>query len=69
MTSIKTYRINLGWSYRKMASEAKLAPYSIKRAEEGYPVKPSTAKAIADALSKATKTKIRPLDIDGLNIQ
>jgi len=68
MKDMKTYRLNLGWSHRKMAKEAGLSPIAIKRAEDGLPVQPSTAKAIADALSRAMKTSIKPLDIEGLKI-
>lgn len=67
--TLKTYRVNLGWSYRKLGQEAGISPYSAKRAEDGFPILASTAKSIADALSKATKEKIEPLDIQGLNIQ
>jgi predicted transcriptional regulator len=68
MTTMREYRLNLGWSHRKMAQEAGLSAIAIKRAEDGIPVQPRTAKAIADALSRALNREIKPLEIEGLNI-
>jgi DNA-binding XRE family transcriptional regulator len=65
---MQSYRVNLGWSRRQMAREANLSTFAIKQAEEGKPIRPETAKAIADALSRALNRDIKPLDISGLNI-
>lgn len=68
MTTLREYRINLGWSASKLAQEAGISPPIIRRAENGMPVQAETAKAIADALSKAYEKDIKPLDIKDLNI-
>jgi predicted transcriptional regulator len=68
MTTLRTYRIDLGWSQRKLAQEAGLTHPVIKRAEDGLPIQASTAKAIADALSRALGREVRPSDIEGLNV-
>jgi len=68
MTTLRTYRIDLGWSVRKLAQEAGISPQVAKRAEDGDPIQASTAKAIADAVSRGYGRDIRPSDIEGLNI-
>ena len=68
MTSLREFRINLGWSQYELAKEAGISPSIVKRAEDGAPVQAKTAKALADALSKAYGREIRPVDITGLNI-
>lgn len=65
---MKDYRVNLGWSRRKIALEAGISPLVVKRAEDGLPIRPDMAKAIADALSRGLKREIKPLDLEGLNI-
>ena len=68
MTTLRTYRIDLGWSVRKFAQEAKVSPHVARRAEAGEPIQASTAKALADALSRALGREVRPSDIEGLTI-
>ena len=68
MTTLHTYRIDLGWSVRRLAQEAKVSPHVASRAEAGTPIQASTAKALADALSRALGREIRPSEIEGLNI-
>lgn len=68
MTTLREFRINAGWSLRQLAEHAGVARQSVVSAERGDPIRPETAKAIADALSKVYKREIKPLDIDGLNI-
>lgn len=66
--TMREYRVNLGWSQNQLATEAGISPSIVKRAEEGAPVQARTAKALADALSRAYGREIRPIDIDGLQI-
>ncbi len=68
MTNLRDYRIDLGWSVNKLASEAGISRQAAANAENGIPVKAETAKAIADALSKAYGREIRPSEIEGINI-
>ncbi len=69
MTTLREYRVNQGWSQNELAAAAGTSQQVIRRAEDGEPILPRTAKAIADALSKAYGHTIRPVDIEGLNIQ
>jgi len=66
--TLKTYRTNLGWSLYRLANEASVARSAVKNAEEGHLIKADTAKAIADALTKALGREILVSDIEGLNI-
>ncbi len=66
--TLREYRIELGWSINKLATEAGIARQTAADAEAGQPIKAETARAIADALSKAYGKEIRVLDIKGLNI-
>lgn len=66
--TLREYRVNLGWSQNKLATEAGISPSIVKRAEDGAPVQAKTAKAIADALSRAYGRTIQPTDIADLNI-
>ena len=66
--TLREYRIQVGWSINKLAQEAKIARQTAADAETGQPIKAETAKALADALSKAYGREIRVLDIQGLNI-
>ena len=66
--TLREYRIQVGWSINKLAQEAKIARQTAADAETGQPIKAETAKALADALSKAYGREIRALDIEGLNI-
>jgi transcriptional regulator with XRE-family HTH domain len=68
MTTLRDYRINLGWSIYRLAHEAGISRPATANAESGRPIKAETAKAIADALSRAYGQAIKPTDIEGLNI-
>jgi transcriptional regulator with XRE-family HTH domain len=68
MTSLHDYRVDLGWSINKLASEAGISRQAAANAESGVPVRAETAKAIADTLSKAYGREIRPSEIEGMNI-
>ena len=68
MATLRDYRINLGWSIYRLASEAGISRPAAANAERGQHIKAETAKAIADALSKAYEQSIKPTDIEGLNI-
>lgn len=68
LMTLRELRVNLGWSQNQLAVEAGISPSLIKRAEDGKPMQARTAKALADALSKAYGREIRPIDIAGLNI-
>ena len=66
--TLRELRVNLGWTQNQLAQEAGISPGIAKRAEDGKPIQPKTAKAIADALSKAYGREIKPTDVAGLNI-
>jgi transcriptional regulator with XRE-family HTH domain len=66
--TLRELRVNLGWSQHELAKEAGISPSIVKRAEDGLPIHARTAKALADALSKAYGRDIQPIDITGLNI-
>jgi transcriptional regulator with XRE-family HTH domain len=68
VTTLRNYRIDLGWSINKLAQEAGLPHQNVKRAEDGEPIQASTAKAIADTLSRALGYEVKPSEIEGLNI-
>ncbi len=68
MATLRELRINVGWSAKQLAEHAGITRQSAGAAERGEPIRPETAKAIADALSKAYGREIKPLDIEGLNI-
>ncbi len=66
--TLREYRIELGWSINRLAQEAGITRQSAANAEDGNPIKAETAKAIANALSKAYGKEIMVRDIQGLNI-
>lgn len=66
---LKEYRINLGWTLNVLADRAGVSWSVIKQAEEGRPVRATTAKALADVLSKAYERDIKASDLEGLNVQ
>ena len=66
--TLREYRIKIGWSTNKLAQEARVARQTAADAEAGSPIKAETAKALADALSRAYGQEISVLDIQGLNI-
>lgn len=68
MTTIRDYRIELGWSASELARKAKINRETVARAEQGEAIRPVKAKAIATALSRGLRIRIRPGEIEGLNI-
>lgn len=68
MTTLRNYRINLGWSIYRLAQEAGISRPAAANAESGQPIKAETAKALADALSRAYGQTIKPTDIEGMHI-
>lgn len=67
--TLKQYRVNLGWNPKRLADEAGLARATVISAEAGEVITAETAKALADALSKAYGHTINVTDIQGLNIR
>jgi transcriptional regulator with XRE-family HTH domain len=67
--TLRTLRVNIGWTQRDLAKHAKVSEFATSQAENGQKVSVKTAKAIADALSTAYGRAIRPLDIEGLNVR
>ena len=61
-------RVDLGWSQTALAKEVGISPAIAKRAEQLMPIQARTARALADALSKAYEREIMPNDIEGLQI-
>lgn len=68
MATLRQLRIELGWNIVKLAQEAGVTRQSVSAAEKGALIQADTAKAIADALSRAYGRTIRVFDIEGLNI-
>ena len=68
MATLRQYRIDLGWSLRRLAQESGLSHPVAKRAEDGEPIQANTAKALADALGRALGREIKPSEIEELNI-
>jgi transcriptional regulator with XRE-family HTH domain len=66
--TLKTYRTNIGWTLKRLADEAGITRAAVKNAETGHLIKPETAKAIADTLTKVLGREILVSDIEGLNI-
>lgn len=67
--TLKEYRVNLGWSVNQLATAAGIARRTAVSAEAGEVITAATAKALADALSRAYGRTIKVTDIDGLNIR
>ncbi len=65
--NLKVLRTDLGWSRNKLAEEAGLSDQAVRKAEAGRLIRPDTAKAIADALSRGFGREILVSDIEGLN--
>jgi DNA-binding XRE family transcriptional regulator len=66
--TLKTLRINLGWSQKDLAHKAGISTFTTSQAENGKRIAPKNAKAIADALSRAYGSEIRVSDIVGLEV-
>lgn len=69
MATLRQYRLDLGWTVSKLAEEAQIARQSVAAAERGALIQADTAKAIADALSRAYGREIKSWEIEGLNIR
>ena len=69
MPTLRQYRLDLGWNISKLADEAKITRQSVTSAERGALIQADTAKAIADALSRAYGHEIKSWEIEGLNIR
>lgn len=67
--TLREYRIELGWTQNQLAQEARIARSAVRKAESGEVIRPASAKAIADAFSRALGRPISVRDIEGLNIQ
>jgi transcriptional regulator with XRE-family HTH domain len=68
MPTLREMRLDLGWTVSKLADEAGVTRQVISNAEKGDSIRADTAKAIADALSKAYGREIKSYQIDELNI-
>jgi transcriptional regulator with XRE-family HTH domain len=68
MPTLKQLRVSLGWTVTRLAEESNLARQSVASAEKGGTVQATTAKALADALSKGYGREIMVWQIEGLNI-
>ena len=69
MATLRQYRLDLGWTISKLAEEAGITRQSVSTAERGGMIQADTAKAIADALSRAYGREIKSWEIEGLNIR
>jgi len=69
LATLRQLRIDLGWNVSKLAEEAHITRQSVAAAERGGLIQADTAKALADALSKAYGREIKPWSIEGLNIR
>jgi transcriptional regulator with XRE-family HTH domain len=68
MPTLREMRLDLGWTVTKLAEEAGVSRQVIVNAEKGDPIRADTAKAIADALSRAYGRGIKSYEINRLNI-
>ena len=68
MATLRELRLDLGWTITKLAKEANITRQAIANAEKGTPMRANTAKAVADALSRAYGREIKPYEIESLNI-
>jgi DNA-binding XRE family transcriptional regulator len=68
MLTLREYRINLGWTVNRLAQEAGITRQAAANAEAGQPIRPDTAKSLADAIGRAMGQDIKVLDIKGLNV-
>ncbi|HLG63119.1 MAG TPA: helix-turn-helix domain-containing protein [Ktedonosporobacter sp.] len=66
--NLNDYRIELGWSRRKLAREAEIDERTLREALSGKPIYAATAGKIAIAISRGLGTKITYKDIEGLNL-
>lgn len=66
--TLRQYRLDLGWTTAKLAEMARISRQAASAAERGSSIQADTAKAIADALSKAYEKEIKSWEIEGLDI-
>lgn len=69
MMTLRQFRLELGWNVSRLAESAGVTRQSVSAAERGGVIQAETAKAIADALSRAYQREIKPWEIEGLNIR
>ena len=67
--TLKEYRVNLGGTQNVLADKAGLNWSVVRQAEDGKPIRATSAKAFADALSKALGIDIKPSGLEGSNVQ
>ena len=65
--NLEQYRIECGWSLRRMAREAEIDFTTLKRAMNGENVSGDTAKKLAAAISRELRQEIRYTQIEGLH--
>lgn len=68
MKTLEDYRIECGWSLRRMAREADIDFNTLKRAISGENVSGDTARKLAAAISKELRQDIRYTQIAGLHV-
>jgi transcriptional regulator with XRE-family HTH domain len=68
MTTLREYRIELGWTVSRLAEEAHISRPTVNSAERGSAIQADIAKALADALSRGYGREIKVRDIQGLNV-
>ncbi len=67
--TLRTLRVNIGWTQKDLAEAANVSEFVTSQAEKGKKISVKAAKAIADALGAKYGREIKPLDIDGLNVR
>lgn len=68
MGTVKSLRIELGWSVARLAQEAGVARQTITSAERGSFIQAEPAKAIVEALSRGYGRPIRVADVEDLRV-
>jgi hypothetical protein len=66
--TIEDYRVKLGWSKAKLASEAGIGVRTVSDAIKGKSIYKATAGKIANAISRGVGYEITYKDIEGLNL-
>lgn len=69
VTTLRDYRIELGWTPPELARRAKVNRQTVHNAEARKPVRADTAKLLATAISRGLRIRLLPGEIEGLNIQ
>ncbi len=67
--TLDQYRKHLGWSWNRLAQEARLDKATVQRASRGDPIRGDTATQLARAISEGLGYHVHFSDIDGLNVQ